>query len=112
MTNAPKEQASELTNRLRTMESLPFSVAVVCAKREYEAWFLASLETIHRGELYESEPEEIRNAKGWLRKKFGYKPTVHQANYTRLIDITIAHDRSKVISSAVSCISRNYSGYG
>ncbi len=91
----PKERANELTNRIRAMESLPFSVVVVCARREYEAWFLASLETIHQGEQYKSEPEEIRNAKGWLRRKFGYKPTIHQASYTKLLDITMTCERSR-----------------
>jgi hypothetical protein len=47
--DCPKEKAFELQERIRRMESLPFSVVIACAKREYEAWFLASLETIREG---------------------------------------------------------------
>ena len=44
----PKEVADALARRIRAMEPLPSGV-VVCAKREYEAWFLADLES---GELF------------------------------------------------------------
>lgn len=91
----PKTQALALTQRVVAMEPLPFSVAIVCARREYESWFLASLESIHTGEYYDSDPEGIRNPKGWLRKKFGYKPTVHQARYTQSLDLDIARLRSR-----------------
>ncbi len=91
----PKTQAFLLTKRIAAMEPLPFSVVVVCARREFEAWFLASLESIHDGEGYDHDPEEIRDAKGWLRKKFGYKPTVHQARYTQKIDLDLAYQKSR-----------------
>lgn len=91
----PKEKAHALTKRVAIMEQLPFSVVVVCARREFESWFLASLETIHPGTIYEQDPEEIRDAKGWLRKKFGYKPTQHQASYTQKLDLNLAFRRSR-----------------
>lgn len=93
--DCPKTQAVTLTKRVRAMEVLPFSVVVVCARREYESWFLASLESIHEGEHYGHDPEEIRDAKGWLRKKFGYKPTIHQARYTQNIDPSVAYIKSR-----------------
>lgn len=91
----PITQAFELTKRIAAMEPLPFSVAVVCAKREYEAWFLASLESIHKGERYDNDPEGIRDAKGWLRKKFSYKPTSHQADYTQKLNLALAYSKSR-----------------
>ncbi|MEZ4867428.1 MAG: DUF4276 family protein [Caldilineaceae bacterium] len=93
--DCPKTQAFALAKRIAAMESLPFSVVIVCARKEYESWFLASLESIHDGERYDHDPEEIRDAKGWLRKKFGYKPTIHQARYTQKIDPTIAYAKSR-----------------
>jgi len=81
--NCPKIKAPELTQRISKMEQLPFSVVVVCAKPEYEAWFLASLETIHNQHTFDGDPEAKRDAKGWLRKNYGYKQTQYQAIYTR-----------------------------
>ena len=90
----PAEKARELTSRIRSLGSLPFSVVVVCAKREYEAWFLASLESIHDSR-FEGDPESVRDAKGWLRRGYGYRPTRDQASYTSRIDIGIAARRSR-----------------
>lgn len=89
------ERSYELCKRINKMEDVPFSIVVVCAVREFEAWFLASLATIHDGEIYDSEPEALRNAKGWLRRKFGYKQTQHQSDYTRKIDINLALENSR-----------------
>ncbi len=91
----PKKKALELSTRILAMEPLPFSVVVVCAKREYEAWFLASLETIQDGKSFDGDPEEKRDAKGWLRQNFGYKQTRHQAKYTRMLDIPLVLKRSR-----------------
>lgn len=93
--DCPKEKVHELTDRINQMGTLPFSVVVVGAKREYESWFLASLETIHDGQVYNGDPEAKRDAKGWLRKNFGYKPTRHQAEYTQRLDLALACERSR-----------------
>ncbi len=93
--DCPKEKANELVSRINQMGTLPFSVVVVCAKREYESWFLASLETIHHGRAYDDDPESKRDAKGWLRKNFKYKQTRHQAIYTQKLDIALARERSR-----------------
>jgi len=89
-----KARAVELASRVKDMEALPFSVVVVAAKREYEAWFLASLETI-KDEVYGDDPEHRRDVKGWLKKQYGYRPTRHQAEYTQLVDIDLARARSR-----------------
>lgn len=89
------ERSGELTTRVKGMEKLPFSVSVVCAVREYEAWFLASLDTIHEDETYDGNPEEPRDPKGWLRRKFDYKQTQNQSEYTRKLDILTASNNSR-----------------
>jgi hypothetical protein len=89
------EKAYELTQRIGRMEQLPFSVVVVCPKPEYEAWFLASLESIHPAHFYNDDPEGKRDAKGWLGKNFGYKPTHHQSSYTHQFDLVLAYHRSR-----------------
>lgn len=93
--DCPKQQAPALAKRIRAMEDLPFTVVIVCATREYEAWFLASLESIHQGHSYEGDPEAIRAAKGWLNRKFGYQEARDQAAYTRALDVVLAWDRSR-----------------
>lgn len=91
----PKEVGTAIADRIRAMEALPFTVAVVCAKREYEAWFLASLESIHPGTTYGGDPEALRAAKGWLEREFGYREVRDQARYTRALDIALAGQRSR-----------------
>ena len=93
--DCPAEKGPKIAERIRTMEELPFSVAVVCAKCEYEAWFLASLESIHPGNSYPDNPEEIRAAKGWLKRKFAYREARDQSRYTQAIDIETAWMRSR-----------------
>lgn len=100
----PREKAKNLVDRISGLGILPFSVAIVCAKREYEAWFLASLESIHPGHPYFGDPEAKRDAKGWLRKEFGYKPTQDQPSYTRRLNITLAQERSRSFRRMLSAV--------
>lgn len=93
--NCPREMAQGLVRRIESMESLPFSVVIVCANSEYEAWFLASLESIHDQQTYPDDPEAIRGAKGWLKKHFEYEPTNDQSAYTRRLDVQLAKSRSR-----------------
>ncbi len=78
-------------------------VAVVLAKKEYEAWFLASAESIQgrRGLVADleppSDPEEIRDAKGWLTRHMigrnaSYSETTDQPALTDLFDIQTARN--------------------
>lgn len=70
--------------------------AVVLAKREFEAWFLASAESLRecRGlpaDLQAPlEPEGIAGAKEWLDARMSYAPTVDQAALTSQFDFTLA----------------------
>jgi len=92
--DCPVQKARDLAARIQKVSGLSCPVAVVCAKCEYEAWFLASLESI-TGDIYEGDPETRRDAKGWLRKRYGYKQTRDQAVYTRKIDVAKACQLSR-----------------
>ncbi len=87
---------------------LPFPVAVVLARREYEAWFLACLPVIAgrsirpgvvipEGTVFDGDPEEKRDAKGWLTKCYpkgkAYRPTTDQLALTRMLDFTMLRAR-------------------
>ena len=73
-------------------------VSVVVAKREYEAWFLTSAESLRgRRGLPEDlappvAPEAIRDAKGWLSEHMsdGYRETIDQPALTSVFDLTVA----------------------
>jgi hypothetical protein len=61
----------------------------VMAVREYETWMIASRE--RRAMIGSRSLESIRGAKEYLRKTVAdYKPTHHQAQLTRDIDIEVA----------------------
>ncbi|HMY75917.1 MAG TPA: DUF4276 family protein, partial [Blastocatellia bacterium] len=85
-------------------------VVIVCARRMYEAWFLASLETIAGKDLAgrtalldvplpASDVESISNPKSVLNDRFPkgriYKETEDQEAMTRLLDTTLAKERSR-----------------
>lgn len=99
----PCELAPALLDRARTAaRNCP--VSVVLAKREYEAWFIASASAIagQMGLPTVAPPmkncEQVRGTKEWLtRWRAGadiYSPTLHQTNFTRLIDIDLARQNS------------------
>jgi len=81
-----------------------FPVYVVIAKNEYEAWLIASIETL-RGQReiqHNAEPppdvEAIRDAKGWLEKHMPsgrkYSETSDQVALTTVLDFNLAYQRS------------------
>lgn len=86
-----------------------FSVAVVFACQEYESWILAALESLAGKKLPDGSlgvvadavaPEgdlELapRDAKGAMRRLLptGYKPTIHQALLTDLMDLECVRRR-------------------
>jgi len=74
-------------------------ITVVLAKREYEAWFLASATSIagRRGLPIDltppDDPEAIRDAKGWLADRMdegAYSETTDQAALTAVFDMATA----------------------
>ena len=61
--------------------------------REYESWFLSSINSL--GDLLRSEtvppndPERVRRAKEWLSRNMPapYNPIRHQASFTKRMDL-------------------------
>ena len=100
----PRALAKDLASRSKALR-LNKPTAIVCAKREYEAWFLASLETI-RGKArisgtasFTGDIESLSDVKGWLGGQMPpgrtYKETVDQARLTSLIDLSLAYANSR-----------------
>jgi hypothetical protein len=101
--DCPARLGPVLRERVRALRGdLP--LAVVLAKREYEAWFLAAAESLRgkRGLPADLEappnPEDIRNAKGWLRDRTPaerkYSPTDDQAALTAVFNFDLARQGS------------------
>lgn len=103
--DCPKELAPRLLERARAIRSdLP--IHVVLAKCEYEAWFLASIDSLReKCGLPENVPlfpypEEISNAKekisAQLKRGGGrrYSETVDQLEFTRCFDLAAARQQS------------------
>jgi hypothetical protein len=70
--------------------------AVVMANREYEAWFLASIESLSdsKGATSHPTPEAPRDAKGQLESLMPgleYSSTRHQASFTANFDMNAAY---------------------
>ena len=97
--DCPAQLGPELLCRaLEARSDLP--IAVVLAKREFEAWFLAAAESLrgYKGLKYDLEPpnnsEDIRDAKGWLKHRMEgtrtYSPTVDQPGLTDRFDLARA----------------------
>lgn len=94
--DCPAELGPTLLNRaLQVRSDMP--IAVVLAKHEFEAWFLAAAESL-RGKRglknnldSPDSPEEIRGAKEWLAQQMGvdrtYRETRDQAALAALFDI-------------------------
>jgi len=86
--------------------------AVVMANREYEAWFLASMEAL-RGKAAilpdatsHPDPEAPRDAKGEVERCMApgasYSPTVDQATLTAHLDLENAYRRCRSFRKLVS----------
>jgi hypothetical protein len=100
----PKELAANLAARCN-QTGVGKPVAIVCATREYEAWFLASLETIRgnsgipESASFSGNAETLREVKEWLTQQMpqgqAYKPTLHQASLTQRMDLELAHANSR-----------------
>lgn len=105
----PVTVAKGYARRVQAM-GVRFSVVIVVARCEYEAWFLASLETI-AGREWQGRvglPEELRFAgdveaivgvKGWLDRHLPathiYKPPQHQTLLTTMLDLEITRQQSR-----------------
>lgn len=97
--DCPAELGPQLVRRA-TRARPDRTTRVVLAKAEYEAWFLASAESLAglRGLPTDlsapADPESIRDAKGWLSRHLArgasYRPAVHQASLTATFDMAAA----------------------
>ena len=83
-----------LRRALQVRSNLP--IAVVLAKREFEAWFLAAADSLrgYKGLKNDLEPpnnpEEIHGAKGWLKQRRDsrkYRETLDQPGFTDRFDL-------------------------
>ena len=92
----PAQLGPELLHRAsRVRRNLP--IAVVLAKQEFEAWFLAAAESLRgqrglKNDIHPpSNPETIRNAKRWLSNRMEnnrkYRETLDQPELTKLFDL-------------------------
>lgn len=82
---------------------LPCEVAL--PHREYEAWFLAAIESLRTHDLIKADaephpdPEEPRGAKEQLKERVAtgrvYSPTTHQAALSASISLKLAYGRSR-----------------
>jgi len=100
----PIELAKCLASRSDAL-GLDKPIAVVCAKCEYETWFLASLETIRgRAAISETasfarEVESLQGVKEWLTDQMpagrAYKATTDQSSLSQYIDLDRAHANSR-----------------
>ncbi len=81
-------------------------VYVVLAVREYEAWLLASIDSLKgKGTIVEAPalpaggPESVRDAKGWVERNLAedrpYAETVDQERLTALLDFRLAYAGSE-----------------
>jgi hypothetical protein len=91
-----KRDAPALFERAHAIRpQLPIALVLACM--EYEAWFIAAIDSIQgkHGLADDVEcvqnPEDIRGAKGWLsrnmQKGHPYTETVHQAAFTSFFDM-------------------------
>ena len=97
--DCPKVLAGELRRRAELARS-DRRIRVVLAKMEYEAWFVASADSLvgHCGITPSTtaveHAEEIRNAKGWLSRRMPegkrYSPRRDQPTLTRVFDLDAA----------------------
>lgn len=105
----PLEMAQSFSQRISAI-GVRFPVVIAVAKCEYEAWFLASLETIAgkpwqgRAGLppelgYTGNCEAITGVKGWLGRHLppghSYKPSQDQAVLTTMLDLELARKNSR-----------------
>jgi hypothetical protein len=102
--DCPRDLAGQLKQRSRAL-GLDKPIAIVCAKQEYEAWFLASVETI-RGQRgissaasFEGLVEDVKGVKEWLTWQMpqgrAYNETLDQAPLSQAIDLDLARQSSR-----------------
>jgi hypothetical protein len=99
----PCQFGPELLKRAKTARS-DIPIAVVLASREFESWFLSSVDSLHGCCGLEKDiapihnTESIRDAKGLLTKLMkgsrAYSPVLDQAALTQMFDMQLARQNS------------------
>lgn len=102
--DCPVTLAGDLTQRCNQI-GIRCPVQIVCACREYESWFLASLGTIKGRHgiattaALSGDAEAVPNPKQWLSEQMpsgqAYKETTHQASLSSVIDLDLALRNSR-----------------
>ena len=93
---------------------------VCMAHREYEAWFLATVDSLreHRAMKVDAaphpNPERPRDAKGELHRCMlgTYKPTIHQVAFSEQLDLGAAFRRCRSFKKLVTTIGTLMGGMG
>lgn len=137
--DCPLELASDLAARASSLNA-PVPIAIVCANSEYETWLICSLSDSEGDEIRRrlglppsvvcpDNPESIRNAKDWLRRRQSernYKSNFDQDNLTHQIAIDAVHAKSRsfrrlcnavqelvdAVDSSASAVTPSFGGYG
>ncbi|MEN9574559.1 MAG: hypothetical protein RL514_2414 [Verrucomicrobiota bacterium] len=92
----PKTEANPLRDLVRELaRELPISLVV--ANREFEAWFLASQETLGAAHPYPNDPDLKRGAKEELERRLDlyYDERVDQPKFSARLDFRLAYERSR-----------------
>jgi hypothetical protein len=119
--DCPKELAAKLQQWAQD-EARSMPCAVVIAKREYEAWFLATIESLRgkRGIRLDAtshnNPEYFRGAKELLEQRMSsgcsYSETIDQVALTAQFDLCEAYIRCRSFQSMVKAFGRLIKGMG
>lgn len=118
--DCPKEMGATLLKRASLY--VPHKpIAVVLANREYEAWFLASAQSLHgkRGLVLtkndvEVDAERPRDAKGWLSKRIAlgrYSEIRDQPAFSALMNLEQAFGGSRSFRKLCSEWKKNMARY-
>ena len=97
--DCPKEVHDSVIPTLASATGIDPS-CLVFAKCEYEAWFLASAETLANNALpYPEDPEGVRDAKGTLERhlqlEFPYDERTDQPRYSCKVNLFAVYTRSR-----------------
>lgn len=114
LTDADDDDAEDLRMELQaTSDSAAFSLTVVViAVKEYEAWFLAGIESLREHKSirddadYCGDPEQPRNAKLALEERMteSYDSIRHQPAFNARLDIAAAATRSPSLTRFVNAL--------
>jgi hypothetical protein len=101
--DCPADVGAQIVARARG--AVPYArISVVLAKRKYEAWFLASSDSLDgkRGFVLDEpvnfDPETLRDAKGWLSQRIPggkYREVTDQPAFSATMDVEQARVNSR-----------------